>query len=149
MNKKAQTLVEYSLILGIVAAALFAMQPYFKRGIQGILKVVADDMGPQGEVFSNAAATNIRIQKQNELKKQYNFQHLSTYVSSGNERKVIQSQGEGVVRKETPLSQTTSNGESYGVGAEYERSLLIPKTSVSAIIGGNVGNDSVQLSVTK
>lgn len=46
---KAQSLIEYGLILGILTAALLSMQVYFKRGIQSVIKVVADDYGRQGE----------------------------------------------------------------------------------------------------
>ena len=45
MNKKAQNFSEYALILGVVTIALIALQPYFKRGLQGIIKVTADDLG--------------------------------------------------------------------------------------------------------
>ena len=48
-KNSGQNLIEYALILGVVAVALLAMQTYFKRGIEGVIKVVADDYGPQGE----------------------------------------------------------------------------------------------------
>jgi len=47
-NKKGQNFIEYGLILGIVTVALLGMQTYFKRGVQSVIKVVADDYGPQG-----------------------------------------------------------------------------------------------------
>jgi len=48
-GNKAQNFVEYTLILGVVGLALFSMQTYFKRGIQSVIKVTADDLGPQGD----------------------------------------------------------------------------------------------------
>jgi hypothetical protein len=44
MNKNGQSLLEYSLIIGCVTLALLAMQVYFKRGIQGIVKATSDDL---------------------------------------------------------------------------------------------------------
>lgn len=47
MKSKGQSILEYVLILGIVGMALGAMQFYFRRGIQGAIKVAADDIGEQ------------------------------------------------------------------------------------------------------
>lgn len=44
---RAQSIVEYSIILSIVVAALIAMQVYMKRGIQAGIKFAADELGPQ------------------------------------------------------------------------------------------------------
>ena len=46
---KAQSLLEYVVLIGIVTAALVAMTPYLKRGVQGIVKVMADQIGAQNE----------------------------------------------------------------------------------------------------
>ncbi len=42
MNKKANALIEYALIIGVAVAALFAMNIYMKRGLQGRVKDMAD-----------------------------------------------------------------------------------------------------------
>ncbi|MBM3250503.1 MAG: class III signal peptide-containing protein [Candidatus Omnitrophica bacterium] len=46
-KKKGQTTLEYAILIGVVAAALIAMQVYLKRGYQGKLRASADDMGDQ------------------------------------------------------------------------------------------------------
>lgn len=43
--RKGQSFLEYSLLIGCVAITVFAMQAYFKRGIQGIIKSTSDDLG--------------------------------------------------------------------------------------------------------
>jgi hypothetical protein len=64
MNKKAQSLSEYALILGVVSLALLAMQPYFKRGIQGIAKATLDDLSaPAEEDYKNIAGKAASAQK--------------------------------------------------------------------------------------
>jgi len=47
IDKRGQNLLEYGLILGVVTMALIGMQTYFKRSLQAVAKVVADDYGPQ------------------------------------------------------------------------------------------------------
>jgi len=47
MKKKAQSILEYVTLIGIIAAALAAMQIYFQRGIQATVKAAADEIGSQ------------------------------------------------------------------------------------------------------
>ena len=47
MKKSAQTFIEYTLLFGILISLLIAMTPLMKRGIQGMIKVVADQVGTQ------------------------------------------------------------------------------------------------------
>ena len=44
---RGQSILEYTLIVAIVSAALITMQLYFKRGVQSAIKTAADQMGPQ------------------------------------------------------------------------------------------------------
>jgi len=43
----AQSLLEYVVLLSIIGAALGAMQFYFRRGIQGVVKIACDQAGEQ------------------------------------------------------------------------------------------------------
>jgi hypothetical protein len=47
MKKKAQSILEYILIVGIVGMALGAMQLYFRRTVQSAIKIAADELGDQ------------------------------------------------------------------------------------------------------
>ncbi len=47
LNKRAQSTLEYAVVIAIVVAALIAMQVYIKRGLQGRWKQAADDVGQQ------------------------------------------------------------------------------------------------------
>ncbi len=47
LNKRAQSTLEYALLIGIIVAGLVAMQLYLKRGYQGKLRENADQMGDQ------------------------------------------------------------------------------------------------------
>ena len=45
MRQKAQSLVEYAVLICIIVAALISMQVYIKRGVQGSLRSNADSIG--------------------------------------------------------------------------------------------------------
>jgi len=46
-NRRAQTTLEYAILIGVIVAGLIAMQVYLKRGFQGKVKESADSMGTQ------------------------------------------------------------------------------------------------------
>jgi uncharacterized protein (UPF0333 family) len=47
INRKAQSTLEYAIIVVVVVGALLAMQWYVKGGFQGRLRQASDDMGQQ------------------------------------------------------------------------------------------------------
>jgi len=47
LNKRAQSTLEYAVIIAVVVAGLVAMQVYIKRGMQGRLRQASDDIGEQ------------------------------------------------------------------------------------------------------
>ena len=44
---KGQVLLEYTVVIGAIVLALLAMNDMIKRGIQGMIKVTADQIGNQ------------------------------------------------------------------------------------------------------
>jgi len=46
-RNKAQSTLEYALIIAVVIAALLAINTYMKRGVQGRLKESTDEIGKQ------------------------------------------------------------------------------------------------------
>ncbi|MFA5401871.1 MAG: hypothetical protein WC359_15570 [Dehalococcoidia bacterium] len=46
-NNRGQSILEYAIVLGIVAIALASMSLYFRRGIQSVIKAAADEAGDQ------------------------------------------------------------------------------------------------------
>ncbi len=47
MGIRGQTVVEYIVLIGIITVALIYMGPLFKRGVQTLVKVSADQIGNQ------------------------------------------------------------------------------------------------------
>ncbi len=52
---RAQSTLEYAVMVALIAAALLTMQTYIKRGIQGRLKDTADELGQQYDPGSTTA----------------------------------------------------------------------------------------------
>lgn len=112
-NNKGQNLIEYGLILGIITVALLGMQTYFKRGVQSVIKVVADDYGPQGDPIGD---TEIAIKK-----KIYEEEGkiLTESSETGSWDRKIENKGEGAVYSGLSGSNTIT-GNSVWVGGDYK-----------------------------
>ena len=50
INRRAQSVLEYAILMVIVIAALISIQTYIKRGLQGRLTSATDDIGDQVSV---------------------------------------------------------------------------------------------------
>jgi hypothetical protein len=48
-NAQGQVFLEYTVILAVLAMAMFGMGPMFKRGVQSLIKLVADQIGVQNK----------------------------------------------------------------------------------------------------
>ncbi len=46
-SRRAQTMIEYTLIVGVVSIVLYYMGASIKRSVQGLIKVTADQIGNQ------------------------------------------------------------------------------------------------------
>jgi hypothetical protein len=62
--KKAQSFLEYTILLMIIIAAFLTMQAYVKRGFQGRWKQAMDDVGEQYD--ANSFSSNMRYTQQSE-----------------------------------------------------------------------------------
>jgi hypothetical protein len=49
MKRNAQSILEYAIILSVIILAFSAMSLYFRRGIQSVIRVAADEAGNQQE----------------------------------------------------------------------------------------------------
>ncbi len=68
--KKGQSLAEYVIVAGLIALALVAMSPAFRRSVQKVVKSTADIIGFQHEAeqasepdegFLNYQITNVKM----------------------------------------------------------------------------------------
>lgn len=58
-GKRGQNLSEYAIIIGLVSLALIGMQVYIKRGMQGRLRDLANQISPTQYERGNTTATYI------------------------------------------------------------------------------------------
>lgn len=61
-KKKAQSTLEYAVLIIIVIGALLTIQVYIKRGIQGRMKSATDDIGDQFSTGNTNVTTVSRVQ---------------------------------------------------------------------------------------
>ena len=50
MKKRAQTVLEYAMIISVVVVALTAMSMYVQRAVQGHLKIIEEQVNSQPTV---------------------------------------------------------------------------------------------------
>jgi len=69
--RKAQSILEYAIVLGIVAIVLSAMSLYFRRGIQAVVRVASDELGNQKDAEEidplKGVKTSSAVSRQSEL----------------------------------------------------------------------------------
>lgn len=53
INKKAQSTLEYVVLIVVITAAVLTIQVYFKRAVQGRIKSTTDDIGEQFSTSGN------------------------------------------------------------------------------------------------
>lgn len=73
LSRKAQTILEYTIVMGVIVVIMFAMGPMIRRGIQSLIKTVADEIGIQrnadqrfddsGHLVSSGISTNATVDK--------------------------------------------------------------------------------------
>jgi len=59
MLRRAQTALEYAMVIALVSGALISIQIYLKRGIQGRLRQAGDEIGEQYSPVSTTADSTI------------------------------------------------------------------------------------------
>lgn len=64
MRRKAQSISEYLVLVTLIAAALTAMQIYFRRSIQAVVKIAADEIGGQKEGVANENLNMVWLEKE-------------------------------------------------------------------------------------
>ncbi|MDP8259865.1 MAG: hypothetical protein P9L96_02525 [Candidatus Gygaella obscura] len=70
-NKRAQSTLEYAVIISVVVGALIAMRVFMKRGIEGKLHDAANDIGDQFDasesyVYTKTTRTGTTISHTND-----------------------------------------------------------------------------------
>jgi Flp pilus assembly pilin Flp len=100
-NKKAQTTAEYAILIGLVVAALVAMQTYVKRGLQGRMKDATDQVAIQ----------NPTIGATSQYEPYYMQQGLTTTTTGSNNENVAT--GGAITRTDNTTSGRTGS-QTYG-----------------------------------
>jgi hypothetical protein len=103
-----QSILEYTVVLAVVAAAVAAMQLYFKRGVQSAIKVAADQVGTQEGGDSIDTSDGL-------ARTQSGSQHVDT-ITSGSETEQVSAGS----RSKSFSSTTTTSGSSVSLSEEEQ-----------------------------
>jgi Flp pilus assembly pilin Flp len=95
-SKKAQSTAEYAILIGLVVAALIAMQTYVKRGLNAKMKDATDRF---------ATTTNLGSTNQYEP---YYLQQNTATTQSGNENEFMATGG-NITRSQNLTTTRTGN----------------------------------------
>ena len=98
LQRRGQSVLEYTILLVIVIAALVAMQAYLKRGVQGHWKESVDGLGEQYD----QGRTNSIITHQMQSTSESRMQTVKTTNNSV--------EGYYTMRSDASSSQETRNG---------------------------------------
>ncbi len=103
INKRmGQSMLEYAVLIVLVAAALLTIQIYLKRGIQGRLRSAADDIGEQ---FSPVGTLSIKTDSYSKTKETSN-----AGVTTSN----IVSVGDSYTNRKETFNLKGANEETWG-----------------------------------
>lgn len=80
-TKKGQTIQEYLVVLGLVAAAMIAMQAYVKRGVQGSMRDLANKISSEQFEAQDTTLSNSITRSGSSTE----TEHLGTYTNSATE----------------------------------------------------------------
>ncbi len=121
-ENRAELMVEYALVIGIVVTALMSMQAYMQRGIQGVIKTTADNLAAPAMEYSQIKDSQLAGVWEKGLV-QYNVETTPTVTAEKNidliERPAASSEHIRVTN--IYKDATTTNGKwnvIYGLGEE-------------------------------
>jgi hypothetical protein len=109
MRRNAQAISEYLVLITLIAAALTVMQIYFRRSVQAVVKIAADEIGGQKEGAATEDLHLVWFEKDN-------TDVNSTMVSTKTETKFLQAS----VTRGIDETITQEGGISFGVSRQKE-----------------------------
>lgn len=95
LGRRAQSTLEYALLIAVVVGALVAMQVYMKQGVQGKLKESGDQIGKQFDPASY----------------EYSWQDASSGTTITTEERVGGAGATGDTTSDTTASETVTRSE--------------------------------------
>ena len=106
MNTKAeaQSILEYTVVIAVVIAALSGMQLFFKRGIQASLKLAADQIGTQQD------SAEVDIVRGGIITSSESTSTMQTISSSTQQLRQL---GGGVSSKDININATATGSATY------------------------------------
>lgn len=105
--KKAQSLIEYALVIGVVSSAFLAINVYMKRGIQAQIRISADELGQQKE-SEEFDLTKGKLEVSGQRMKSEAPAQKKQEFSGGRQRSDVNERSEVLAFSEDPLKDKDS-----------------------------------------
>lgn len=107
--KKAQALIEYAMVIGVVSAAFVAINVYMKRGIQAQIRISADELGRQERSEEFDIIKGLSLVSGQRMKSEAPGQKKQEF-EGGRQREDVSEKSEVLAFSEDPLKgKTLSN----------------------------------------
>lgn len=134
-NKKAQSTAEYAVLFALVVGAVVAMQVYVRRGIQGRLKSVVDDITIGNSITNVAGLGTIFANGQF----QYEPYYLASDARTERESNQVELMGTNGMTGRTLVEATGSGREQImGWGNELANVATGPSANIGNIAAPNM-----------
>jgi Flp pilus assembly pilin Flp len=91
MRNNGQSIIEYAIVLGVVAVVLASMSLYFRRGIQSVVKAAADEAGNQEDAEDINPVTGTSVFS--EVRRQSETTYRQQTQEGGDQTSAISSTG--------------------------------------------------------
>lgn len=112
LNRKAQSTLEFAVLIAVVVAALLSMSVYFMRAISGRMRASSDDIGEQYEPKHTTSSFTTGLHSETKQEAYTDFDNVETRIIDGEEITIYPV----IQQDDTILERTTKQGEE-NVGA--------------------------------
>lgn len=119
--RKAQALIEYAMVIGVVSAAFIAINVYMKRGIQAQIRISADELGKQEESEEFDLIKGLSLVSGQRMKSEAPGQIKREFVG-GRQREDVNEKSEVLAFSEDPLKDKDNKTPGKDFFSEDKRS---------------------------
>lgn len=119
--KRAQALIEYAMVIGVVSAAFIAINVYMKRGIQAEIRISADELGKQERSEEFDIVKGLSVVSGQKMKSEAPSQKKQEFVG-GRQREDVNEKSEVLAFSEDPLKDKDNKTPGKDFFSEDKRS---------------------------
>ncbi len=122
-SKRAQSTAEYAILIAVVVGAVVAMQIYVRRGLQGRVKDIVDNVGDKQIVGADGTSVNNPFETG-----QYEPYYVSSDAKSANASSVKEDveKGGGITKTIEGAGEVSQMGRQQVIGWDADETVKAP-----------------------